>query len=244
MKILLNQFIQFYKFFTQLEQTDKEEISNEMNVFIEHLTEIDFDSIDNQYLVAEMLIGDIEGKYTNFGRLYYQFMQFMDSINESHKPTNMGLIQSNNPTIFSQTLSSFLNLLANLKGIDEKLINDTIKNQIELNSNNINYLNSIKDKLENIIPTISFIIEQNIIEQNKKKTFNHDEKFITQVELAKVFNLSPAAIQIQRNNNAYPNSYQEHGDKSKTQIPYSDIEAFVNSKKGHKYFDFWNKYKK
>ena len=239
MKTLLSQFIDFYKFFSQLEETDKEELNKEMNVFVERLKEIDFDTIDNQDLIVSMLIGDIEGKYTNFGRLYNHFIQFMDySINEVRK-NNMNLINPDNLDNFTFHFKNFINLMYELNDMDNSKVKELIEIQ-NRNNPDKEYINKIRNNLDRFIPVVSNSLDEIVNDELTKDVYDIRDKYIISSELAKIINVERSAIDYHIKGNEFPNMKQK-GKGFKIEIPFKDIDKFCL--KHSKYSKLWNEYK-
>jgi hypothetical protein len=125
-----------------------------------------------------------------------------------------------------------------------KIETESVKENIILQSklsNDKDYFNKVKNNLDKFIPIVKNSIDDILImEISKEKVYDIREKYITSSELAEIFGLSRAAIVAHRKKGYFQNTIQD-AKKTKTQIPFKDIDNFCIEKT--KYYKKWTEYK-
>jgi hypothetical protein len=142
----------------------------------------------------------------------------------------------------SGNVNRFLEMLHKLDIINKDELENIITNNITLRPDNIkeaDYLSTLKIQLDKFYETAYAIFTDKLLnEKNKNRILDKAEKYIKAADLARILGVGASNITNLRNSGRF---FHNAVKGTKLEIPYSDVEHYVNINR--KYKNVWNSYK-
>jgi len=231
MKILLNQFIQFYRLFSSLNNDERERLDKELDNFIAVIKDNNVEDLGSWSgsMLTSMILN-----YTNLGHLYDKFSSLISNI--ITEPENLGLVLQDN---LRAQLDTFLIMLYNLQEIHkEDIIHKTIK------VNDKEYVNKIIDSMQQLQDAIKVnLLDARDEATNKENIAKRNMKTIQASVLAKEIDISRGNItHHHKTSKKFFQNATQTGIGGHLMIPFSDVDEYVAKFK--KYYPKWQEYKK
>jgi hypothetical protein len=161
---------------------------------------------------------------------------------ETEINTYSSMLQMVEKDQLSGNVNRFLEMLYKLNIINKDELENIITNNITLRPDNVkesDYLSTLKIQLDNFYETAYAIFTAKLLnEKNKSRILDKAEKYINAADLARLFSLGVANISNLRRSEKY---FQNSVKGTKLEIPYSDVDHYVNLNR--KYKTVWNSYK-